>query len=98
MTFGELPLVLKATATSFAGMGSLPQIRQDLVVTARAITDEQLSQAVLVGRSTPGPVGCYVVAVFPHPAFDFRGHSYTSLGCVITPATADAATTAGLAR
>jgi chromate transporter len=56
-------VLLKATATSFAGMGSLPQIRQDLVVTSRAITDEQLSQAVLVGRSTPGPVGAYVVAV-----------------------------------
>jgi chromate transporter len=56
-------VLLKATATSFAGMGSLPQIRQDLVVTTRAITDEQLSQAVLVGRSTPGPVGAYVVAV-----------------------------------
>ena len=56
-------LLLKATVTSFAGMGSLPQIRQDLVVTTRAITDEQLSQAVLVGRSTPGPVGAYVVAV-----------------------------------
>jgi chromate transporter len=34
-----------------------------LVVTAHAVTDEQLSQAVLVGRSTPGPVGAYVVAV-----------------------------------
>lgn len=56
-------LLLKATVTSFAGMGSLPQIRQDLVVTAHAITDEQLSQAVLIGRSTPGPVGAYVVAV-----------------------------------
>ena len=56
-------LLLKATVTSFAGMGSLPQIRQDLVVTTRAITDEQLSQAVLIGRSTPGPVGAYVVAV-----------------------------------
>ena len=56
-------LLLKATATSFAGMGSLPQIRQDLVVTNQAITDEQLSQAVLIGRSTPGPVGAYVVAV-----------------------------------
>ena len=56
-------VLLKATATSFAGMGSLPQIRQDLVVTSGAITDEQLSQAVLVGRSTPGPVGAYVVAV-----------------------------------
>lgn len=56
-------LLLKATATSFAGMGSLPQIRQDLVVTARVMTDEQLSQAVLIGRSTPGPVGAYVVSV-----------------------------------
>ncbi|HEY1307558.1 MAG TPA: chromate transporter [Vicinamibacterales bacterium] len=56
-------LLLKATVTSFAGMGSLPQIRHDLVVTSQAITDEQLSQAVLIGRSTPGPVGAYVVAV-----------------------------------
>jgi len=56
-------LLLKATVTSFAGMGSLPQIRQDLVVTTRAITDEQLNQSVLIGRSTPGPVGAYVVAV-----------------------------------
>lgn len=56
-------LLLKATVTSFAGMGSLPQIRQDFVVTHGAITDEQLSQAVVVGRSAPGPVGAYVVAI-----------------------------------
>jgi chromate transporter len=56
-------LLLKATVTSFAGMGSLPQIRQDFVVTHGVITDEQLSQAVVVGRSAPGPVGAYVVAI-----------------------------------
>jgi len=56
-------LLLKATVTSFAGMGSLPQIRQDFVVTHGLITDEQLSQAVVIGRSTPGPVGAYVVAI-----------------------------------
>ena len=56
-------LLLKATATSFAGMGSLPQIRQDLVVTHKVITDEQLSQAVVIGRSAPGPVGAYVVSI-----------------------------------
>lgn len=56
-------LILKATATSFAGMGSLPQIEQDFVVSRHIITDEQLGQAVLVGRSTPGPLGAYVVAV-----------------------------------
>lgn len=56
-------LLLKATLTSFSGMGSLPQIRQDLVVTHRVLSDEQLSHAVLLGRSTPGPVGVYVVSV-----------------------------------
>jgi chromate transporter len=56
-------LLLKATVTSFAGMGSLPQIQQDFVQTYRLLSDEQLSQAVLVGRATPGPMGAYVVAV-----------------------------------
>jgi chromate transporter len=56
-------LLLKATMTSFAGMGSLPQIRQDFVQTRSAISDQQLSQAVLVGRATIGPMGAYVVAV-----------------------------------
>jgi chromate transporter len=56
-------LLLKATVTSFAGMGSLPQIEQDFVETRRVLTSEQIGQAVLVGRSTPGPIGAYVVAV-----------------------------------
>src|SRR4029450_2710592 len=56
-------LLLKAIGSSFAGMGSLPQIQQDFVETRRAITAAQLSQAALVGRSTPGPIGAYVVAV-----------------------------------
>jgi chromate transporter len=84
--FALYVLLLKATATSFAGMGSLPQIRQDLVVTAHAITDEQLSQAVLVGRSTPGPVGAYVVAV-GYFAGGVRG-AIAGLLAVMTPALA----------
>jgi chromate transporter len=56
-------LLLKATMTSFAGMGSLPQIQQDFVQTRRAVSEQQLSQAVLLGRATPGPIGAYVVAV-----------------------------------
>ena len=56
-------LLLKSTLTSFAGMGSLPQIQQDFVETAGALTDQELSQAVLVGRATIGPMGAYVVAV-----------------------------------
>jgi len=56
-------LLLKATVTSFAGMGSLPQIRQDFVETYHLVSDDALSEAVLVGRATPGPMGAYVVAV-----------------------------------
>jgi chromate transporter len=56
-------LLLKAIATSFAGMGSLPQIQHDFVETRHALSVEQINQAVLVGRSTPGPIGAYVVSV-----------------------------------
>ncbi len=56
-------LLLKATLTSFAGMGSLPQIQQDFVETRATITDQELSQSVVVGRATVGPMGAYVVAV-----------------------------------
>lgn len=56
-------LLLKACVTSFSGMAALPQIRQDLVVTHHAMTDEDLSRAVLFGRSSPGPVGLYIVSV-----------------------------------
>ena len=56
-------LLLKASLTSFSGMAALPQIRQDLVVTHRAMADEDLSRAVLFGRSSPGPVGLYIVSV-----------------------------------
>jgi chromate transporter len=56
-------LLLKASATSFSGSGSLPVIRQDLVVSRQIINDRQLSAAVAVGRVTPGPAGLYLVSV-----------------------------------
>jgi chromate transporter len=56
-------LLLKASVTSFSGMAALPQIRQDLVVTHHVMSDEDLSRAVLFGRSSPGPVGLYIVSV-----------------------------------
>jgi chromate transporter len=56
-------LLLKATVTSFAGMGSLPQIQQDFVETYHLVSADALSQAVLLGGATPGPIGAYVVAV-----------------------------------
>jgi chromate transporter len=56
-------LLLKATITSFSGLASIPIIREDLVVQRELLTDEQLNTAVVVSRTTPGPVGIYVVSV-----------------------------------
>jgi chromate transporter len=56
-------LLMKATLTTFSGLASLPVLRQDLVVDRRVLTEEQLNTAVVVTRTTPGPVGLYVVSV-----------------------------------
>ena len=77
-------LLLKATVTSFAGMGSLPQIRQDFVDTYHLVSADALSEAVLVGRATPGPMGAYVVAV-GYLAAGWRG-AVAGWLALITPA------------
>ena len=59
-----LYLVLtKATITSFSGLASLPIVREDLIVHRHVLTDAQLDTAVVVSRTTPGPIGVYVVSV-----------------------------------
>ena len=56
-------LLLKASLTSFSGLGSPPMVRQDFVVTYHALTDHQLNTAVVAGRTGPGPYGLYLVCV-----------------------------------
>ena len=56
-------VLLKATITAFNGPSSLPIVRDELVVNRHVLTDEQLNAAVVVGRTTPGPNGLYVVSV-----------------------------------
>jgi chromate transporter len=56
-------LLLKATATSFAGLASIPVVRDELVVQRHMLTDHQLNASIVISRSTPGPVGAYVVSV-----------------------------------
>lgn len=56
-------LLLKATATSFSGLASLPLVRDDFVVKRHVLTDRQLNTAVVSGRVGPGPNGIYVVSV-----------------------------------
>jgi len=55
-------LLLKGTVTSFAGLASLPVIRQELVIERRLLTDEQLNASVAISRATAGPVGLWVVS------------------------------------
>lgn len=62
-------LLVKATLFSFSGFGSLPQLREDLVIRHGVLTDEQLNRSVLVARTTPGPMGVYVVSV----GYEVRG-------------------------
>ncbi|MDX2269125.1 MAG: chromate transporter [Bryobacter sp.] len=53
----------QATLSSFTGLSTLPLIRHELVSQRHWITDEDLNAAVLVGRSTPGPMSVYLVSI-----------------------------------
>ena len=56
-------LLLKGTITAFAGLASLPVIQDSLVTQYHVLTNEQLNEAVVITRSSPGPVGLYIVSV-----------------------------------
>lgn len=56
-------VLLKGTVTAFAGLASLSVIQDSLVNHYHVLTNEQLNQAVVITRSSPGPVGLYVVSV-----------------------------------
>jgi chromate transporter len=56
-------LLLKGTGTAFAGLASLPVVHDTLVTQRHLLTDQQLNEAVVITRSTPGPVGLYIVSV-----------------------------------
>lgn len=77
-------ILLKATVTTFAGLASLPVVRENLVVQRHVLTDQQLNTAVVVTRTTPGPVGIYIVSV----GYFVDGVAGAIAGCfaMITPA------------
>lgn len=62
-TFLLYLVLLKATVTSFAGLASLPVVLDELVLKRPILTEEQINEAVVITRSTPGPVGLYIVSV-----------------------------------
>ncbi|MDQ2913312.1 MAG: chromate transporter [Chloroflexota bacterium] len=57
-----LGVFLKASALSLGGLSSLPQLRADLVAPAIA-TDEQVVQAIAIGKISTGPTGLYIVSL-----------------------------------
>ncbi len=50
-------ILLKATLTAFNGLASLPLVRDELVL------NRHLNTGIVVTRTTPGPIGLYVVSV-----------------------------------
>ena len=56
-------LLLKASLTSFSGLGSLPMVRNDFVVERHVLSERELNTAVAAGRTGPGPFGLYLVCV-----------------------------------
>ena len=56
-------ILAKSTFTSFAGLASLPEVREELVDQRHWLTNDDLNQAIVITRTTPGPVGVYVVSV-----------------------------------
>lgn len=55
-------LMLKCTVLSLNGQSSLPLVRDEFVLTRGVLTDAQLSAAVAVAQSSPGPMGGFVVS------------------------------------
>lgn len=64
MSLFELYIVfLRGAMTAFSGLASLPVIQDGLVIHHHVLTFAQLNEAVVITRSTPGPVGLYFVSV-----------------------------------
>lgn len=55
-------LLLKDSALTLGGLGSLPLLRQDLVATGM-VTDGQLVEALAIGRLSTGPSGLWIVSL-----------------------------------
>jgi len=55
-------VLLRDSALSLGGLGSLPLLRQDLVATGM-VTDAQLVQALAIGRLSTGPNGLWTVSL-----------------------------------
>jgi chromate transporter len=53
---------LKGTVAAFASLASLAVIQESVVNHYHVLTNEQLNEAVVITRSSPGPVGLWIVS------------------------------------
>ncbi len=72
-------VLLKDSALSLGGLGSLPLVRQDLVATGLA-TDAQVVEALAIGRLSTGPNGLWIVSL----GYQIGGWIGASLALVAT--------------
>lgn len=77
-------LLLKATLSSFSGLAALPILREDFVVKHQLITDRELNTALVLGRTTPGPKGLYIVSLGYYAGGNMG--AFVAWLAVITPA------------
>lgn len=55
-------VLLRDSALTLGGLGSLPLLRQDLVATGM-VSDAQLVEALAIGRLSTGPSGLWIVSL-----------------------------------
>jgi len=55
-------IFFRAAALSVGGQGALPLLRQDLVGSG-LVTEQQILEALALGRIAPGPTGLYIVSL-----------------------------------
>ena len=80
---GLFLVFLKASALSLGGLSSLPLLRGDLVATHIA-TDQQLVQAIAIGRVSTGPNGLYIVSL-GYLVGGFAGAALATVAAAVPP-------------
>ena len=77
-------IFLKASAVTFAGLGALPVLQQELVQFRGWADDAQVAKAVAVGRLSPGPNGMFTVSL-GYQVMGWPGALLALLGSVLPP-------------
>ncbi|MBM4434147.1 MAG: chromate transporter [Chloroflexi bacterium] len=85
--------VLRAAALSVGGAGSLPLLRESLVVPGH-VTEAQVLESLAIGRLSTGPTGLYVVSL-GYFALGWVGAAVALAAAVLPPLSLVAVATVG---